>query len=344
MMDINSNFWSNKKVLVTGHTGFKGSWLSQFLKYQEAKVCGLSNYDVISDNYHSMDKNIFTEEFELDIVSDIKDVESLFLKNEFEVVFHLAAQGIVSTAKANPLGTINSNIVGTFNVLNSINQASNPSTLVISTTDKVYLNTSINNIESDHLGGKEFYSASKAATEHIISAFTNSEKKQDLNVGVIRSGNVLGGGDGGKDRIQTDVIKSLKNGEDIVLRNPKSVRPWQFILDSISGYVLTAQYCNENRKNEIFNLNSKPNNDYTVENLVKAFICSWTSKKINIIHKNSDMYESDILTIDSSKANKLLNWKAIEDINSIASKTVKWEKENMKGNNISFLQIEEYLN
>lgn len=342
-MVIDSNFWQNKKVLVTGHTGFKGSWLAQFLKYHDAQIFGLSNYDIISDNYFSMDKNIFTKEFELDIVSDKNEIEKLFLKNEFEVVFHLAAQGIVSTAKKDPLATINSNIVGTFNVLNSINQTSYPSTIVASTTDKVYLNTSRNNIESDQLGGKEFYSASKAATEHIINAFVYSQKKQDLNIGVIRSGNVLGGGDGGKDRIQTDVINSLKRGKDIILRNPKSVRPWQFILDSISGYVLTAQYCNENSKDEIFNLNSKPNNDYTVENLVRAFINSWTSEEVNIIHKSSDLYESDVLTIDSSKANKLLSWKAVEDIDSIAKKTVNWEKENIKGNNISILQIDEFL-
>lgn len=343
-MNIDSNFWLNKKVLVTGHTGFKGSWLSQFLKYHRAKVFGLSNYDIISDNYYSMDKKLFTNEFQLDIVNDINEIKSLFQKNEFEVVFHLAAQGIVSTAKKNPLGTIASNIIGTYNILDAINQTSYPATLVASTTDKVYLNTSINNIESDHLGGKEFYSASKAATEHIISAFINSEMKQNLNIGVIRSGNVLGGGDGGKDRIQTDVINSLKSGKDIILRNPKSVRPWQFILDSIKGYVLTAQFCNENNTNEIFNLNSKPNNDYTVENLVKAFINSWSPEKINIIHKKSDMYESDILTIDSSKANKLLSWEAVENINSIAMKTVEWEKENINGNNISNLQIDEFLN
>jgi len=343
-MSIESDFWLNKNVLVTGHTGFKGSWLSQFLKYHDAKVFGLSNYEIISDNYRSMEKSLFTKEFDLDIVSDINEIDSLFLKNEFEVVFHLAAQGIVSTAKKNPKGTLNSNIIGTYNILNSINQAFNPGTLIVSTTDKVYLNSSKNNVESDQLGGKEFYSASKAATEHIINAFINSEKKQDLNIGIIRSGNVLGGGDGGKNRIQTDIIKSLKSGKDIVLRNPKSVRPWQFILDSISGYILTAQYCSKNSIDEIFNLNSKANNNYTVENLVKAFVNSWSAEKINIIHKTSDLYETDILTIDSSKANKLLNWEAVEDINSIAIKTVEWEKENIKGNNISNLQIDNFLN
>lgn len=342
-MVINSNFWLNKKVLITGHTGFKGSWMSSFLKQLGADIFGLSNYKIISDNYASMDKNIFSKEYELDIFSDTNRINSLIKNNDFEVVFHFAAQGIVSVAKIDPLETINSNIVGTYNILNSFNQISHPATLVISTTDKVYLNTSKNNIESDKLGGKEFYSASKAATEHIISAFINSKKKKNLNICVVRSGNVLGGGDGGKDRIQTDVINSLKSGNKIVLRNPNSVRPWQFILDSISGYVLSAQYCNENSTDEIFNLNSKLNNTYTVENLVKAFIESWSSNEVEIVHKESEMYESNILTIDSSKAHRLLKWEATEDIYSIANKTIEWEKENLKGNNISELQINEYL-
>ncbi len=343
-MIVDKNFWQNKKVLVTGHTGFKGSWLGCLLKFLGSEIWGLSDYKILSDNYKSLNnKEVFSEEFTLDIFKDVKELDQV-LKNEFDIVFHLAAQGIVSTASKLPLETINANVLGTYNLLESVNENKLINNLVISTTDKVYLNSSANNIETDQLGGKEFYSASKAATEHIVSAFINTRKRDDLFIGVVRSGNVLGGGDGANDRIVTDVVSSLKNNSDIYLRNPKSIRPWQFILDSLTGYLLTAQYCDSNNADEIFNLNSEINNKYTVENLTESIKKIWAnnSSKIQII--DSDFYETEVLKINSQKAKDLLNWSAEVDIESIASYIVKWEKENLNGNNITFDQIDSYLN
>jgi len=342
-MVVDRSFWKNKKVLVTGHTGFKGSWLACLLKSLDSEVWGLSDNKILSDNYKTLNKKeIFSGEFIADIFDDVKELDEA-LKNEFDIIFHLAAQGIVSTASKFPLETINANVIGTYNLLDLANKNKLIRNIVISTTDKVYLNTSANNVETDQLGGKEFYSASKAATEHIISAFINTRKREDLFVGVVRSGNVLGGGDGANDRIVTDVINSLKNNSDINLRNPNSIRPWQFILDSLTGYLLTAQYCDLNNTDEIFNLNSEINNKYTVENLTESIKNNWVNNNSNIQKVDSVFYETEVLKINSQKAKDLLNWSAKVNIDSIASYIVEWEKENINGNNITFDQIDLYF-
>ena len=335
------NFWKNKNVLITGNTGFKGSWLSMFLNQLNSNVFGISDFKIVSDNYKRSDiKGVFQKEFKLDILN--KEELDDILNNQIDIVFHLAAQGIVSTASKFPLKTIETNIIGTYNVLDSSNNKG-INTLVISTTDKVYLNSSNKNIESDHLGGKEFYSASKASSEHIISAFTNTKSNDNFHVGVVRSGNVLGGGDGGKGRIVTDVVNSLRNQEDIILRNPNAIRPWQYVLDSLLGYLLTAQYCFENKTNEIFNLNSEKNNGFTVRNLVEEICDSWPNKSSNIIIRSSDLYETEVLTIDSTKANKKLNWNAQTDLKSLAKFIVEWELNIFNDSKFSFKQLNKYI-
>lgn len=344
-MNLSPSFWKNKKVLITGHTGFKGSWLSAMLKFLGSEVYGVSNFNVLSDNYKSLkNSTIFEEEFKIDIFQDVDLLDLNINKNNFDVVFHFAAQGLVSEARIDPLLTINSNIIGTFNILEKTNQNESIKTLIIATTDKVYLHSDKENREHDSLGGKEFYSASKASTEHLISAFQNTRKRKNLNIGVIRSGNVLGGGDGAKDRIVTDVIEALKGGNNIILRNPNAIRPWQFILDSLLGYVLCAQYCNIEKKDEVFNLNSKYNNEYSVLNLVNAIINHWGPNNSKIKFINSEFYETEILKINSEKAEKILNWTAKVDIDFIARFIVDWEKENQKGKNITLDQIENYFN
>ena len=342
-MILDKKFWENKKVLVTGHTGFKGSWLSCLLKYLNCDVTGLSDNKILSDNYKTLKRSeIYSSEYMLDIYHDIAEINKV-MNSEFDIVFHLAAQGIVSAASKNPLETIKTNVIGTYNILEAANNTKKTSTAIVSTTDKVYLHTSKDNIETDQLGGKEFYSASKASAEHIISAFVNTRKRESLNIGVVRSGNVLGGGDGAADRIVTDVINSLKNKSDIYLRNPNSIRPWQFIMDSLLGYLLTAQYCSLNNVDDIFNLNSKLNNNRTVEDLTIAIKDKWNSTSSKIQKIQSNFYETEILKINSEKANKTLNWSAKEDLESIASYIVDWEKEILNSNNITFEQIDLYF-
>ena len=338
---IDQGFWKNRKVLITGHTGFKGSWLACYLNYLGSEVYGLSDSEIISENYERIDKKkTFQSEYILNISDNSNKLTKVF-NQDFDFVFHLAAQGVVSTAKIKPLETLVTNIIGTFNVMNLVNENEKINGLVISTTDKVYSDTANSNLEESSLGGKEFYSASKASTEHIISAFINTISRKDLNIGVVRSGNVLGGGDGGKDRIVTDIINSLKNNEDIYLRNPGSIRPWQYILDSLNGYLMTGEYCVKNNQNEIFNLGSFENNEKKVMDLTENILKNWNSdKNIEIKQKQNSFYESEFLRIDSKKANNILGWQPLFDLEMISTAIVDWYKSD--NDEITIDQIDEF--
>ena len=338
---IDQGFWKNRKVLITGHTGFKGSWLACYLNYLGSEVYGLSDSEIISENYERIDKKkTFQSEYKLNISDNNNELTKVF-NQDFDFVFHLAAQGVVSTAKIKPLETLVTNIIGTFNVMNLVNENEKINGLVISTTDKVYSDTANSNLEESSLGGKEFYSASKASTEHIISAFINTISRKDLNIGVVRSGNVLGGGDGGKDRIVTDIINSLKNNEDIYLRNPGSIRPWQYILDSLNGYLMTGEYCVKNNQNEIFNLGSSENNEKKVMDLTENILKNWNSdKNIEIKQKQNSFYESEFLRIDSKKANNILGWQPLFDLEMISTAIVDWYKSD--SDEITIDQIDEF--
>jgi len=338
---IDQGFWKNRKVLITGHTGFKGSWLACYLNYLGSEVYGLSDSEIISENYERIDKKkTFQSEYNLNISDNSNKLTKVF-NQDFDFVFHLAAQGVVSTAKIKPLETLVTNIIGTFNVMNLVNENEKINGLVISTTDKVYSDTANSNLEESSLGGKEFYSASKASTEHIISAFINTISRKDLNIGVVRSGNVLGGGDGGKDRIVTDIINSLKNNEDIYLRNPGSIRPWQYILDSLNGYLMTGEYCVKNNQNEIFNLGSSENNEKKVMDLTENILKNWNSdKNIEIKQKQNSFYESEFLRIDSKKANNILGWQPLFDLEMISTAIVDWYKSD--SDEITIDQINEF--
>jgi len=323
-------YYKDKKILITGHTGFKGSWLALTLKLFGNKIYGISEDKRKSGFYKVIqNKKIFSKEF----IGDISDEK--FLKNSFknlkiDIVFHFAAQGLVSEANLDPLNTINTNIIGTYNVMNICNANKKINLLVIATTDKVYENHNFNNTEESKLGGKEFYSASKASSEHIIQAFINTKKRDDLFIGIVRAGNVLGGGDYAKDRILTDILESINKGKDIILRNPNSIRPWQYILDSINGYLLVGHYCFKNKTNSIFNLNSKLNNKNNVHFFVKLLVEAFNLEKKIKVSKKKSFYESDILKIDSKKANHLLNWTAKCNMKTICTNIMNYEQSQNK--------------
>jgi CDP-glucose 4,6-dehydratase len=340
------DFWNNKKILVTGHTGFKGSWLSIILKQKNATVYGLSDYSTVSDMYKKIDgSRFFTKEYKCDISSDSKKLAKVLKSNQFDIIFHFAAQALVSTAYKHPLKTLESNVIGTYNVINEIINSDCTNSLVIATTDKVYRDTSDYNKEDSPLGGNEFYSSSKVAAENIIEAFKNSKDLRNLSISTVRSGNVLGGGDGAHGRLLTDLITSVENKEPIVLRSPKSVRPWQDILDSLSGYLLIAENNYTQKKSNVFNLNSDLNSDYTVEDIANLFINEWKSEIEIEKNQQNNFFETYLLRLDSSKARSVLNWREKVEINEIIKKIVIWEKsktlKEIESNTIA--QIEQYF-
>ncbi len=295
---MKNDFWKNKKVLITGHTGFKGSWLSLVLKNFGAKVYGVSHkkgpgvYNIIKLS------EIFEEELISNITDNFEEVNTFVNKIKPEIIFHFAAQSLVPYAYLKPKETIETNILGTYNILNISNSCKSVKTLIIATTDKVYLNSDEWNTEESFLGGKEFYSVSKVAAEEIISSFKSLYKRNDLNISIIRSGNVIGGGDRGENRLTTDVLNSIINEKPITIRNPNSIRPWQYILDSLDGYIKAAEYSTLKNKSEIFNLNSEHNNKYTVEYLIEKYKLLWKSKiKIEVKTEKETKKQKKIIII-----------------------------------------------
>ena len=244
-MEIRYNFWKNKKVLVTGHTGFKGSWLCLWLNKMGANVSGLSLNDPVSSPNMFSVLNI--EKSVKDERGDISDYETCIrtvTKHEPEIVFHLAAQPLVKLSYLDPLKTYNTNILGTANILEAIRHCESVKTIVVITTDKCYENIEKEYayVETDSLGGFDPYSSSKACAEHIASAYYRSFfRKKGVGLGTVRVGNVIGGGDWAMDRLIPDMIKSWSKNEKLFIRYPLATRPWQHVLEPLSGYLMLAE-------------------------------------------------------------------------------------------------------
>lgn len=339
------NLWKDKKILITGHTGFKGSWLSLVLKSFDAKLYGLSKSSK-AGIYEDLNlSNIFEKEEFLDIHKNPEKLEMFLQRINPEIVFHLAAQSLVPYAYHNPKETYETNIIGTYNVLQKSNTIESIKVIVVSTTDKVYLNSEKWNSEGDELGGREPYSTSKVATEFIIDDFKNIFSRKDLNISIVRSGNVIGGGDRAEKRLLNDLIYSIINQKTMHIRNPNGIRPWQDILDSVSGYMKVGEYTYQKNVSEIFNLNSKPNNEYTVEKIINDFVNIWGSEIDLIVNEEKNLNESEILRLDSTKAEKILNWSPKISLEESLSNIVKWEKDNIdnKAMETSLEQIQSYF-
>ena len=341
-------FWDSKKVLITGHTGFKGSWLSLFLNYLNSDLYGISREKKEGIYKISKLEDLFESELFTDIATnDNKVVEDYIKTVEPDIVFHFAAQSLVIEGYKNPKDTIYSNIIGSYNIMEVVNEVKTIKSLIISTTDKVYKNSNSKNKEDSELGGKGFYSSSKVAVENLITAFINSTVNKDLNISTVRSGNVIGGGERANDRLLTDLIKSAQSNKDFILRMPDSIRPWQYILDSIYGYLLVAEDNFNNGRSEVFNLNSEPNNKFNSKYLSDLFIKNWGSQ-IKVINENQDKFkEVDILTINSEKAKNELGWSPKYDIPNTINNIVAWEKHHMDKEShnpdFSLKQISDYL-
>ena len=332
-MENFNSFWKGKNVLITGHTGFKGAWLSLILKNLDANIFGVSKEKYNSGFYFETGLDqMYEEEYLLDL-SEEKQVHKLSTKVEnkgIDIVFHFAAQAIVSQSFISPLETIKANTLGTYLISNLVNQLREPKVLVIATTDKVYKDHSKKNKENDELGGEDIYSSSKASAELLTHAFINSFKRESLNISTVRSGNVLGGGDIGKNRLVPDIITSLKSSNDIIIRNPESTRPWQSIFDSIHGYLKVGYFNYFDQNVDSWNINSELNNKYTVKEIVDMLLKLWGGDTKVIVDSNQTFHESKLLNLDSSKAEKNLDWLPMYDMHATLEDVVNWEKSENK--------------
>ena len=342
------NYFKNKKVLITGHTGFKGSWLSKFLINTGAKVYGISLNPEKLSLYNLINLHCDIDSY-IEDIRNLENIKKIVYKINPDIILHLAAQPIVLESYNDPINTYETNILGTINILESIRKLNNLECAIIITTDKVYENKEWiwGYRENDALGGDDPYSSSKACAELIVKSYKKSFLK-DKNIGVARAGNVIGGGDFSKYRIIPDIVRSLEKGVPVELRNPNSIRPWQYVLDVIYGYLLFAYNLTNNKYNISDSYNLAPiytGNEYTVENITKIFIKIIGKGMYNIKPKKNNK-ENNLLFLDSSLIRKELNWKEIFNTKDAIKQTAIWYKEYLNNRDlfsIYNIQIKEYM-
>jgi CDP-glucose 4,6-dehydratase len=357
-----NNVYKNKKVLITGNTGFKGAWLSLWLKKLGAEVIGLA--DSIPTE-PSLFKTANLESHYLHYFKDITDLEAIVNvidEHKPDFVFHLAAQAIVSESYKKPLETIMTNVNGTATVLESLRLTNNKTIAVIITSDKCYENIewSWGYKESDHIGGKDIYSGSKGAAEIIFHAYYESFFKDEncnIKLSSARAGNVIGGGDWAKDRIIVDCIKSWSQNKKVEIRSPHATRPWQHVLEPLSGYLhLGAELYNNNKLHgESFNFGPKSEKNKTVQNLLDDLGVFWGYSETNpgyIIKEIATFHEAGLLKLNCDKALFHLDWEAtlsyIECMNFVGSWYKTFYQDSIKSNqcmaDFTISQILEYEN
>ncbi|MGC6367723.1 MAG: CDP-glucose 4,6-dehydratase [Candidatus Marinamargulisbacteria bacterium] len=332
MLENLNNTYNKKKVLVTGHTGFKGSWLCQWLLSMGANVTGISKDVPTSPSLFdalSLSKNIN------DIRGNIKDLHFLSKAiNEVkpDVIFHLAAQPIVKEGIQNPVETFLSNSIGTMNLLESIRLGHRPNAVVLITSDKAYRNNEWDwgYRESDELGGDDPYSASKGCAELIIRSYINSyfNNGDQTRFASARAGNVIGGGDWSEARIVPDAIKAWTSGEVVTIRSPKATRPWQHVLEPLGGYLNLGQKLldSSNHHGESFNFGPKANVNKTVEQLLTEMAKHWSQVNWEIKKNELTQNEHGLLKLCCDKALTKLNWEPTLNFEETVDFTVNWYK------------------
>jgi len=347
------NFFKDKKILVTGHTGFQGSWLTLWLKLLGANVIG---YSLPPPTKPSLFESLEIENDIIHITADIRNLDDLkrvISSNEPDLIFHLAAQSLVRESYEKPVETFSTNILGTVNVLDCIRNSTTVKGCIVYTSDKSYENIGTKRVytEDDRLGGNDPYSASKASSEIVTTAYRNSffSKVSSPHIATIRAGNVIGGGDWSKDRLIPDFVRAVINKQKISVRNPEHTRPWQFVLEPLAGILwLAVKMIEESKFSEAWNFGpSADSEQFTVKMILKAISTEWgLNESIMKENINNELHEDKFLNIDSSKAEKLLGLKSVYNLQEAITETASWykhftEQEN-EIKNFSIEQIKNY--
>lgn len=341
-------YFKNKKVLITGHTGFKGSWLTMCLKFFESKILGLSKDFPTSPSHYKICKEL------QNITQKRANIceKNVLLKtmNNFKpnFIFHLAAQPLVSESFINPLKTWNSNTIGTIQLLEALKLYKKKIIVIIITSDKVYFNYEKKGAykETDRLGGKDPYSASKASAEIAIKSYfeTYIKFKKNIRISIARAGNVIGGGDWSSERLIPDCVKAWSKNKHVSIRNLQSTRPWQHVLEVIYGYMLLAIKLNKNKNLNGQAFNFGPNYNFRVVDCLNEFKIHWPGvrwrQKKRVILK-----EASLLRLNSKKAFKILGWKTVLNFEETIKLTAEWYKNfySLKSKVITLEQIKNYF-
>lgn len=330
-----NNSYRDKTVIITGHTGFKGSWLALWLKMLGANVVGYSlepptnpnHFELIDVDIHSIIGDIRDENYLSEVINQFKP----------EIIFHLAAQSLVRYSYLEPIETFDTNVLGTLKVLEAARQSKVVKSVIIVTSDKCYEN--IEQLhgykEDDRLGGYDPYSASKGCAELLVSSYRNSflnlneyTKSHNMLIASVRAGNVIGGGDWAEDRLIPDIIRAVEKNEQVLIRNPQSIRPWQHVLEPLSGYLLLGNKLlnNEAEFAGPWNFGSQLES-YTVMEILSSSKKIWDKIDFNLNNNSDEPHEAKMLNLDCTKANTILKWKEIWDVPKSIELTINWYKD-----------------
>jgi CDP-glucose 4,6-dehydratase len=344
VVGMNLEFWRNKSVFITGHTGFKGAWLCEILRSFGASVTGYALHRVDGGAYDVLriDNEIAS------IVGDVRDYEAL--KSAFDnakpgIVFHLAAQPLVLNAYESPMYTLETNVQGTVNLLECVRHSDSVKSVVIITTDKVYRNNEwiYGYRENDILGDTEPYAASKACAEIVAESYATAFlRKRNIAMSTARAGNAIGGGDVSANRIIPDCVRAAKNNAPIIVRNRHSVRPYQHVLEPLFAYLLIARKQYEDSKYAgQYNIGPNECDCVTSAEIADTFCKAWGDAQWLDESNPNVSHESGLLKLDCSKMRSVFGWKPVWDIQTAVSKVVDWEKATDK-KRILVKQVEEY--
>ena len=326
-----NNIYNGKKVLITGHTGFKGSWLTLWLKLLGADVLGYSlepntNPSMFEElQIYGHCRNEFGD------ILDEKHLDRVFAEFKPDIVFHLAAQSLVRLSYSEPLLTYKTNVIGSLNVLNSANKCPSVKAFVNVTTDKCYENKEVEKgyKEDDQIGGYDMYSSSKGCVEIMSASFRRSflQEENSMAMATVRAGNVIGGGDWALDRLVPDCVRSINKGIDIVIRNPVAIRPWQHVLEPLSGYLLLGQKLLEKGKAFAngFNFGPKEDSVLTVAEVASKIVEYYGKGKV-IVGEKSSLHEAGILMLNIDKVKDVMGWTPTLTVDEAIRNTVEWYK------------------
>ena len=326
--------FNNKTVIVTGHTGFKGSWLSLWLSSLGAKVVGISN-NIPSEpsNFIASGLDKIIEDIRLDI-RDTDLVGKVIEAHQPDFIFHLAAQALVRTSYNSPLETITTNAIGSANILEGVRKLNKLVSVVMITSDKVYDNSEWvwGYRETDIIGGKDPYSASKGMAEIAIYSYIESfynKPNSNVRIGIARAGNVIGGGDWASDRLVPDCMKAWSLGETVEVRSPNSTRPWQHVLEPLSGYLTLASNLSESKKyhSEAFNFGPHANQNYSVREIIDEMANHWSQVRWDDTSQSQKhFHEAGLLKLNCDKALSELHWQPALEFDETVKMTVEWYK------------------
>lgn len=348
---MNSEFWNGRRVFVTGHTGFKGSWMSLWLYKMGAIVKG---YALKQNTYPSLfDLTLIEKKIE-SVIGDISNLE--FLTNQIvnfepEIVIHMAAQPLVRASYTDPVGTYMTNVIGTVNLFEAIRKCCSVKSVVNVTTDKCYENKEWvwGYREDEAMGGFDPYSSSKGCSELVTSAYRRSffGPKSRVALATARAGNVIGGGDWAEDRLIPDIFRAFNSKNKVFVRNPRATRPWQHVLEPISGYLMLAEklYLHGDKFADAWNFGPFDEDVVTVENVLNYFVKNWPDKVEWEVDSNEQPHEAQLLKLDISKAVTKLNWRPMWSLETTFKSIINWYKAYSEGidmEDITLQQIKDF--